>query len=1012
MGESIIKDMPVVSGLLYGNLSAKSNLNERNKITNQASDIHTNGNLTLVANDDLNITGSNLVANNISLSTNEGNINIKNTVDSDYNKSESRSSKTTWSSVGAGIAQTLVASASSYLTAINPITLPSQKLDKIKANQENSKELPQKQELHQTTSMDETIISSNFISNNIYLTSAKDTNITSSNLTAQNNLIINSGTSSAGSTNILSASENDYTISFDRKKAPSIAATISNGLTKVVNDMMPTIDYNKKDKTKSDDEVKELAYDANSLKIENTNKINIASNLSANNNLNITSADSNLISSSNLSANDINLTSINSSTTITSAQDISTTSSESIIKDFKDFSTDYNRGRFSANSNSKVIEETVATQNITQISSNLNAKNNIAITSNKDLNILSSNLNAGTNPSATDLGSISLTSTNGNVNILALNNLQTTTTQTKEGTQTLSFGIGNSHIDTAYAEKDAIDAARNLADAKSQLNRIETKYKNNEATEEAVEDAKTNLTIALANLALAEVKLAASVEKSAASIGDLYTGFYGDVRLETTGTKTNSSTSSSNAIASNLTSNGNLTINSGLSLTNQITKDLGNTKILGSNLNSAEGDITITSKNNTTIQASKDTYKDSTTSKTWNESLTLSSSAGSGTGTAIDKIVTAAQIALGAGISKSQSDTNSTTYNNSSLTALNGNIKINSIGQSNINNSENPSNTENPNNTNNNQTTAIKGANLLAENITINTQGNLTLESLQNQYTQKSKSYGFNLGAGAGLANSGLNSVNLGINSSNSNNDRLWTDNQTTIIATNSVTINTKDNTNITGALIANAIVNNTQTNQDNQNNQTTTPSTIDLTKLTDLGNVTISTKTLTFKDLKDHDNQQSSNSSFSTNIGKGISTNEASNQTTTQSQPNPNQQKNYYPNGSTTIILGSQGQIKEQETKATIGQGVINTNSTITFNSNGDATTIDNSNSSSELTSNNETTNNQTINRDINNSQVITKDTTTAALDVNITIDNNGTICDLEKCVDELVAFNNFTQF
>ena len=91
-------------------------------------------------------------------------------------------------------------------------------------------------------------------------------------------------------------------------------------------------------------------------------------------------------------------------------------------------------------------------------------------------------------------------------------------------------------------------------------------YANGQAEKEAVEDAKINLEISVANLALAEIKLAASAAKSASSTASL--GFYADLQLTIAGSKTNSNTSTSTAVASNITSNGDLTISSGMNLSN------------------------------------------------------------------------------------------------------------------------------------------------------------------------------------------------------------------------------------------------------------------------------------------------------------------------------------------------------------------------------------------------------------------------------------------------------------
>ena len=480
---------------------------------------------------------------------------------------------------------------------------------------------------------------------------------------------------------------------------------------------------------------------------------------------------------------------------------------------------------------------------------------------------------------------------------------------------------------------------------------METLHKNGQADKEAVDDAKTNLAIAYLNFVFAEVKLAAAATKSAASAESLYTGFYADLQLSIKGTKTNSNTNSSTAVASNILSNGNLTISSGMSGPGLDVS--GDTTVTGSSLISATGDINIASKGNTVINASKDTYNSSTSSKSWAENLTLATTNAAGAGALIDNAVNALQISLGLSMSKSKGDTNSTTYNNSQLTANSGSIKINSL---------------------NNAT--FSGADLLAKNIELNTAGDLTIESLQNSYKAKGSSFGMNLGGGGG-SSKGSGNISLGINYSSNKTDRLWTDNQTSILGTNSVTINTGDATNLKGAVIANItnIPNSVILAQAGIQEFLNSGSAIDG------NNLTLNSNSLTFSNLYDHEYSQSSGFGISTNIGRG------SNNTNGQgSAPatNPNQQTNYYPNGSTTISAQNSGYKKEQTTFATLGNGDITTNTNITFDTNGNLLT----NSGGALLTNADTLLTG-LNRDINNSQVMTKDTITNALNVTTTIDN-----------------------
>ncbi len=960
------------NSLANGDFSSKSNLLEKNKITNQASGLDVIGNLTLTANNNLNIKGSNLSGGgDASLTSTVGDVNIYNVADLDYSRSESHSSRTTWSSVGAGIIQTAAAGTSGLVSYFNPVKTPDQKINDLQENNEASKSIPQKTNTNININSNETIIASNLNFTNLNINSNKNTNVTSSNLAATDSATITSG----DSTNILTAVENDYSYTFNEKKTPSIAAALSNSVVKIVNSAMPSFGHSKSDNTDSNNQIKELVYDTDKFKIETTNKTNIASNLSAAlGDISITSNGNNLISGSNLSGGrNINLTSTTGSTTITSAADQKSISTEDVNQEYNKISGNYNRGRVSVDSESSVAEEKTTTTTTTQKQSTISAANNINITSNKDLNILSSDLTAGTNPSTSDTatsGTINLTSREGNVNVLALADTISTSSETKTGTLTLSAGVGNTVVDTAYAEYDVIQAAKAVADAKKNLNHMETLQNNGQATNDAAEDAKINLAISVANLALAELKLAASAAKVAGSAASL--GFYADLKLSIDGSKTNTNSNSSVSVASNINSNGNLIISSGMSLLNSnsdlIAGTVGNTTITGSNISSESGDINIASKNNTVINASKDTYNSSTKSNSWSENITLGSTVAGGT--ALDAMIKAAQISLGLAMSKSKSDTASTTYNNSQLTASNGSINITSNGT-----------TSTPDGSQSGGDTTIKGANILGQDVTITSNGNLSVESLQNSYTDKSKSFGLNLGGGGG---SGSGSVSAGINYSSNKTDRLWTDNQTSILGTNSVTINTANNTNIKGAVIAN-ITNTDDLNNGNgvigYNMNSTT-----LADAIDGGNLTLNTKSLTFQNLQDHHTTENFGAGFSSSIGTGLSSN-----TNNGANPNPMQNLNFYPSGSTTLSLQNGSTKKEGTTFATLGNGTINLNGTT-------LTTADIA-TNPELAS---------LNRDITKSQIITKDQITGALDVSVTIDNRLLVAAYEGLTGEKDKIQN----
>ena len=225
---------------------------------------------------------------------------------------------------------------------------------------------------------------------------------------------------------------------------------------------------------------------------------------------------------------------------------------------------------------------------------------------------------------------------------------------------------------------------------------------------------------------------------------------------------------------------------------------------------------------------------------------------------------------------------------------------------------------------------AIDKLNIQGGEVSITDRGNLTVneiyvESLQDTASSSNSSKGGSIGAGFGSG--GLSNVSAGYNQGKGSSDSAWVNNQSQLLIGNAQNdadldaMGVKNVTNI-GGVIANATKNSDGT-------------------LTDHGKLNYTGK-LELKDIEDHNYNSSSSFNVSTSIGipqKG--TKEAAN----------------HPKGSTTIGLNTSGQETEQLTKATMGQGTVNT-------------TAD-------------------TNRDINNTQEITRDQTTGMLDGSVTIDH-----------------------
>ena len=176
------------------------------------------------------------------------------------------------------------------------------------------------------------------------------------------------------------------------------------------------------------------------------------------------------------------------------------------------------------------------------------------------------------------------------------------------------------------------------------------------------------------------------------------------------------------------------------------------------------------------------------------------------------------------GFNESQSSFDQTTFANSQISAINGNLNINTK-----------------------QDLKIFGANLLSKNVNLNIGNNFLLKSRQNL----SESDSYNIGASIGLSgdSSGINGGSLGLNLGNGYSNRAFIDQASSIIGTNSVNINVANDTNITSALIA------------NQNNQGI-----------DLGNLNLKTKSLTYSDLNNFSVSESNQ--LSTNLQAGYNPN------------------------------------------------------------------------------------------------------------------------------------------
>ena len=165
------------------------------------------------------------------------------------------------------------------------------------------------------------------------------------------------------------------------------------------------------------------------------------------------------------------------------------------------------------------------------------------------------------------------------------------------------------------------------------------------------------------------------------------------------------------------------------------------------------------------------------------------------------------------------------------------------------------------------------------------------------------------------MSRKGKNSSGFGVNSGSSNHDSSWVNDMTELTAKN-VDIDVAGKTSLIGAMIDGS------------------------------ENLHLATNELEFKDL--HDFERSNETGYGVSTSVGITTNKG--------------ETNLHPNGKTSLTLKDTGNDKEQITRATIGEGVIEVAG------------------GSDLTD---------LNRDTSKAQEITKDITTGTLDASASIDN-----------------------
>ena len=541
-------------------------------------------------------------------------------------------------------------------------------------------------------------------------------------------------------------------------------------------------------------------YESNLHLLEKGDKMAVASNLNANENININASNISLKGANlnsqkdiNLNANSIDISNTNDESYRNEVSKKSKIGLISIGEHIKNLKADLIQKLnpikdLKAKTKDTSIKVPIAKASLDQKSSkenwvnanssNLNANGDINLNAKDDINIVGSNLNANE--------AINLTSQNSNIKHST--NLYAKDTSSKEATGTLSITAQNEYaqiVPAALALKEAIAQLKRVkkeydnykkekSKLEASLNDIKQRYRNKEVgidysdieeVSEILEEYrdeekyfKENILLATENVNAKNLALITQMAAALASSGTY--GFSVGVRADLATTKQESSLKQTSSNKSSLNAK-HININSA--------KDIS---ITGSDLASKE-DMSLNS-NNLNINSSEDSlkYKSNTKSLTTGFGFTF----------------------YGANSSSLELGTNSLKQSEQSLT--NNNSHLYSAKDMNINTANDAT---------------IKGANLRAdERLNLKVGNNLSLESTRDIKDASSKSKGINLSVSySGATNAknfasgdrSLSSVGASISKSSSN-TKIKQTNLSSITA-NELNVEVGKNTHLKGSLLA-----------------------------------------------------------------------------------------------------------------------------------------------------------------------------------------------------------------
>ena len=520
--------------------------------------------------------------------------------------------------------------------------------------------------------------------------------------------------------------------------------------------------------------VETTLYSQKISKNDKVNSTNVSSSLNAKNDIKIDSGSTTIVGS-NLEANNIDIKADTGEINIVSSQDLENMSSferkievglsdiTSVIKDqYKDLMKGNTKLKFELGS-AQFDEVDQSSQRVTNNASSLKARESIVLDSLSDINIVGSNLQSEDN--------ITLSSTVGDVNILNTIDSYSENIDEKHGSAKISLTLQNEYVEIAQAVDSAVKSAEQLKQTKEDYSNYKSEVKKLENNLSKLKQSYKNKEVGVDY---------SDIEDLSDFIDNLKSQekYYVAAIASATADLASKTAAIATQAAAAYASSGTLGFSVGVSLDVDGSKTTTQNKTTTSNAsNLVSNNITINTKEDTNITGSNIVANDSLNINTKNLNVKASQDTNqiSQDKKSINGSVNLTMYGGGGGTAslgggKQSFQSSSVTNNNSQLLANNVNIDVKNDA-------------------------VFQGANLRAEDtLNLNVGNNLIVESLRDEYSSNQSGFNVNAGMGANTTNAGL-SMNNGVSQSK----------QTVLssITGNEVNINVDGNTHLKGSLIS-----------------------------------------------------------------------------------------------------------------------------------------------------------------------------------------------------------------